>query len=239
MRFRGLSRRDATAPAGALEHARTRWWRNALATDGGAVVATAARLLSLSRPGTYVRRRAFEALRDSAAAAAAPFPGSCPNGMPERPELAALERIRVFLADPDAARSTANEVFVADELGRSRTFLDSVGSRPLTDEQRRAVVVDDDRNLVVAAAGSGKTSVMVAKAGWLMAQGARASEELLLLAFGRKARDELADRVGRRLRTAARDMNVRTFHELGLAIISCTPRSATDEAAPGGGTGPK
>ena len=215
----GLSLRDATKLAGALENARTRWWQRALATDGGAVVAAAARLQSLSRPKAYVRRSAFEALRDGAAAAAAPFPGSCPNGMAERPELAALERIRVFLGDPDAARSTANEMFVADELGRSRTFLDGVESRPLTDEQRRAVVVDDDRNLVVAAAGSGKTSVMVAKAGWLVEKGTCACENLLLLAFGRKARDELAERVERRLGTAGQDMNVRTFHELGLSII--------------------
>ena len=91
---------------------------------------------------------------------------------------------------------------------------------PLTDEQRRAVVVDDDRNLVVAAAGSGKTSVMVAKAGWVVERGDRRPEELLLLAFQRDARDELAERVEKRLGgQAGQDMDVRTFHSLGLSII--------------------
>ena len=215
----GLSRRDAAALAAALEEARTTWWREAFSAHGGALVAVAARLRSLSRPRDYVRKRAFDAVRDAAVHAAAPLAGGGPESMPASPELAALDRIREFLADPATARSTANEAFVADELERSRAFLDGVESRPLTDEQRRAVVVDDERNLVVAAAGSGKTSVMVAKAGWLVEKGARRPEELLLLAFGRNARDELAERVEERLGAAGRDMSVRTFHELGLSII--------------------
>ena len=80
--------------------------------------------------------------------------------------------------------------------------------------------MDDDRNLVVAAAGSGKTSVMVAKAGWVIERGDRRPEELLLLAFERDARDELADRVEKRLGgQTGRDMRVQTFHSLGLSII--------------------
>ena len=234
----GLSRRDAKALAGALEDARTRWWRAALSAEGGALLGAAARLQSFSDPQDYVRQRAFEAVRDGAAAAAGPFAGDWPEGMPQRPELAALERIRMFLTDPEAARAAANEAFLADELKRSRTFLDGVEARPLTEEQRRAVAVDDDRNLVVAAAGSGKTSVMVAKAGWLVEKGARAAGELLLLAFGRKARDELAERVEQRLGPASRGIDVRTFHELGLSIIGdaegrrpTLAKSAEDRAA--------
>ena len=95
-----------------------------------------------------------------------------------------------------------------------------VEARPLTDEQRRAVVVDEDRNLVVAAAGSGKTSVMVAKAGWLVRRGYRRPSELLLLAFARDARNELQERIRRRLGDeVANSVTVRTFHSLGMSII--------------------
>ena len=213
----GLSRRDASALAAALEDARIRCWRDALSADGGALVAAAARLESLSRPRDYVRGRMFKAMQDGASHAAAPFPGGWPDGLPGSPAITALKRLRGFLADSEAARATANEAFVADELKRARSFLDSVESRPLTGEQRRAVALDDDRNLVVAAAGSGKTSLMVAKAGWLVEKGACAAGELLLLAFGRKACDELAARVAERV--GGTDMDVRTFHELGLSII--------------------
>ena len=95
-----------------------------------------------------------------------------------------------------------------------------IEARPLTEEQRKAVVVDERRNLVVAAAGSGKTSVIVAKAGWLLRKGYRHPSELLLLAFARDARNEMVERIRTRLGTAtARDVTVRTFHSLGLAII--------------------
>ena len=80
--------------------------------------------------------------------------------------------------------------------------------------------VDDDHNLVVAAAGSGKTSVMVAKAGWIVERGDRRPEDLLLLAFAHKARAELEQRIKQRLgaRVAAA-VTSQTFHSLGLSII--------------------
>ncbi len=39
-------------------------------------------------------------------------------------------------------------------------------------------MIDERRNLVVAAAGSGKTSVIVAKTGWLVRKGYRKPSEL-------------------------------------------------------------
>ena len=150
-----------------------------------------------------------------------------------------LERIRDFAADPDGFRTRANVAFVEQELSRSRVFLDEVEARPLTDEQRRAVVVDEDRNLVMAAAGSGKTSVIVAKAGWLVRRGYRHPSELLLLAFARDARNELEERIRRRLGDQmANRLTVRTFHSLGMSIIGevegrrpALAREAVDQTA--------
>ena len=120
-----------------------------------------------------------------------------------------------------SGRKTPNprEAFVANELIRSRDLFDRIEARPLTDEQRRTVVVDERRNLVVAAAGSGKTSVIVAKAGWLIRRGFRKPSELLLLAFARDARGEMEERIRRRLGTVADGVTVRTFHGMGMAII--------------------
>ena len=89
----------------------------------------------------------------------------------------------------------------------------------MTDEQLRAVVIDKDRNLVVAAAGSGKTSVIVAKAGWLIRQEYCLPKELLLLTYARGTRKDLERRIKDRLdNEAASRLTVRTFHSLGMKI---------------------
>ncbi len=80
--------------------------------------------------------------------------------------------------------------------------------------------MDACRNLVVAAAGSGKTSVIVAKAGWLVRRMERKQSELLLLAFARDARKEMEERLRNRLESGVADgLTVRTFHSFGLQII--------------------
>ncbi len=78
---------------------------------------------------------------------------------------------------------------------------------------------------MVAAAGSGKTSVIVAKTGWLVRKRYRTRSELLLLAFARDARREMEERMAKRLDAAiARDVTVRTFHGLGMAIMADVSR---------------
>ena len=216
----GLRRRDAAALAAAVEEARIAWWREFLAEHAEALRILNARLADLEMPRCYVRRRGFSLLVEEVQRAASALPQCWPERLDAEPLIQPAKRIRSFLSDPEAARQRANKTFVVDELERSRGFLDRVERRPLTEEQRRAVCVDEDRNLVVAAAGSGKTSVMVAKAGWIVERGDRRPEDLLLLAFARNARDELAQRVEQRLGArVAGTMSLQTFHSLGLSII--------------------
>lgn len=96
-------------------------------------------------------------------------------------------------------------------------FFDSVESSPLNDSQARAVVNGEDALLVLAGAGSGKTSVLVARAGWLLMRKQATPQQILLLAFGRQAADEMNQRVQSRLEVD--DIQARTFHALALHII--------------------
>lgn len=66
--------------------------------------------------------------------------------------------------DLEGLATHTNERVMESELVSRRPFFDSIEKTPLTDEQARAVVCFDNRVQVVAAAGSGKTSVMVARA---------------------------------------------------------------------------
>ncbi len=216
----GLSPDDARDFTKALEIARTRWWRRALTPQIGVLRSICDGLARLADPPAYLARSAFAELKCEAERAVGQFAACWPNAMSDMPEIQMLKAILDFLEDPDRLRTEANAGFVANELNRSQELFDRIEARPLTEEQRKAVIVDEDRNLVVAAAGSGKTSVIVAKAGWLLRRGYRRPSELLLLAFARDAQKEMEERVRNRLGgDTAHGITVSTFHGLGLAII--------------------
>ena len=216
----GLPRTAAFALADALETARREWWRRTLAPQLGKLRSVHHRLVELADPPKYLRADALRELEADAQAVAGSLAARWPEVLSDVPEFQLLRDILDFLEAPADAREKANKAFVVNELGRSRDLFDQIEARPLTKEQRRAVVIDERRNLVVAAAGSGKTSVIVAKAGWLVRKGYRRPSELLLLAFARDARKEMDERMDKRLGAAiARDVTVRTFHSLGMAII--------------------
>ena len=216
----GLPRTDANGFADALETARCDWWLRTHAPQLEALRSVHDRLTTLADPPRHLTADALRDLEAEAQAVAGGFAARWPEALSDAPEVRMLRGVRGFLEAPADAKAKANEAFVVNELARSRELFDRIEARPLTEEQRRAVVIDERRNLVVAAAGSGKTLVIVAKTGWLVRKGYRKPSELLLLAFARDARREMEERMQKCLGTAiARDVTVRTFHSLGMAII--------------------
>jgi DNA helicase IV len=127
-----------------------------------------------------------------------------------------LAPISQFVTNPHAMRAAAIERYVAAELDRRKDFFDAVEAKPLTPEQRLAVVVDEDATLVLAGAGSGKTSVITAKAAYLIKAGIRTPDEILLLAFARDAAKEMSERIAARCGVP---VQARTFHALAYDII--------------------
>ena len=216
----GLPPMDARALAYAVEAARDDWWRHALAGPIGALRSVHERLAELSAPSKYLTTEAFRDLEADARTAAGGLPARWPEVLSDARTIQIVRHVLAFLESPGDSRAKANEAFVANELLRSRDLFDRVETWPLKDDQRRAVVRDEHRNLVVAPAGSGKTSVLVAKVAWLVHRMRREPAELLLLAFARDARNEMEERIRTRLGTATvQGLRVRTFHSLGLEII--------------------
>ncbi|EKN3609144.1 DNA helicase IV [Yersinia enterocolitica] len=110
-----------------------------------------------------------------------------------------------------------NQQWTHRMLEEHQDFFQSVESSPLNESQSRAVVNGEDSVLVLAGAGSGKTSVLVARAGWLLRRNEALPEQILLLAFGRQAADEMDSRIKQRL--GVDDIQAKTFHALALQII--------------------
>lgn len=134
-------------------------------------------------------------------------------------EVTALKRLRLDLNQHFAE---ANEYIRLAELSTQRAFFDGIERQPLTEEQSNAVITFDNRVQVVAAAGSGKTSVMVARAAYAVHRGFVAPERILLLAFNKAAADELQQRTQERLARAginAEKIRASTFHSFGLDVI--------------------
>ena len=124
---------------------------------------------------------------------------------------------QAWLHDTDGRRAEHNQAWTEKMLSEYAAFFKDIESSPLNPAQARAVVNGEHSLLVLAGAGSGKTSVLVARAGWLLARGEASPDQILLLAFGRKAAREMDERIRERLHTE--DITARTFHALALNII--------------------
>jgi len=144
------------------------------------------------------------------------LPITIPDGVLSEEQQNRIATIRAFQAAPEDARHAAIERFIESELGAMKEFFDTIEKSPLTPEQRLAVVTDEDATLVLAGAGSGKTSVIVTKAAYLVARGIRQPDDVLLLAFGRDAASEMAARIKER---AGVEVDSMSFHALGNGII--------------------
>lgn len=115
-----------------------------------------------------------------------------------------------------------NAAHLATQKVVRKAFFDTVEKNPLTEEQIHACICMDDAVMVVAAAGSGKTSTMVAKAGYALHEGLATPDQILLLAFNRATADEVGTRIAERLGNVPDVERVRssTFHAFGIDVIA-------------------
>lgn len=109
-----------------------------------------------------------------------------------------------------------NTVFMARELRECAELFDHIETTPLTRAQRIAAITNEDNTLVVAGAGTGKTSVVVARVAYLVRRLAVSPDQILVLAYNKSAAEELRQRIKDRVGT---DVDVHTFHALGLSIL--------------------
>jgi DNA helicase-2/ATP-dependent DNA helicase PcrA len=88
----------------------------------------------------------------------------------------------------------------------------------LDPSQQEAVATVSGPIRVLAPAGSGKTKTLVNRILNLLNQGI-AADRILALAFNKKARDEMQDRLERRGAHGVRGVEIRTFHSFGYEIV--------------------
>jgi len=165
----------------------------------------------------WLRRNALSELRHTIEKAfdALPLPVERLNEFASCREL--YQFCRQWLQHGEQQLAIRNTDWTSRMLKQYADFFDRVESSPLNPSQARAVVNGEDSLLVLAGAGSGKTSVLVARAGWLLMRKQATPQQILLLAFGRQAADEMNQRIQSRLEIDG--IQARTFHALALHII--------------------
>ncbi len=108
-------------------------------------------------------------------------------------------------------------------LNERKKFYDTIESNPLTEDQRLGVIRSDDRNMVLAAAGTGKTSVIVAKSLDIIDRALAKPDEILVLAYNKSAAVELDERLKLKAENAGIKLtdipHITTFHALGKRIL--------------------
>lgn len=104
----------------------------------------------------------------------------------------------------------------------SGSSIDFAGS--LNDQQLEAVTSPAGAHLVIAGAGSGKTRTLTYRVAWLLEQGYRPGE-ILLLTFTNKAAREMLERVNDLLPGASDGLWSGTFHSIGHRILRRHPEA--------------
>ncbi|MDD1794623.1 DNA helicase IV [Enterovibrio sp. ZSDZ42] len=157
------------------------------------------------------------------------------------PQVAALanpelyQSLFVWLQNGSAMRDARNVRWKKNELTRWSQWFDGIESSPLNLSQRQAVLMDDNHNLLLAGAGSGKTSVLMARTQYLVASEQATADRIVMLAFGKKASEEMSQRLNA---AGLKDVHVATFHSFATRVIKEITGSApvlsplaTDEEA--------
>jgi DNA helicase IV len=166
----------------------------------------------------YVRNRYFDAWLPRIKAFADVLQSPIFRSYADGDTRVAIDCLLAFLNDPEGTRNRLNDAFVARALEQYQNFFETVERQPLTPMQRLACVVNEDHTLVLAGAGSGKTSVIVGRAGYLVKSGQARPADVLILAFSRHARQETDARIASRLPDTT-GISAHTFHALGRRII--------------------
>ena len=101
-----------------------------------------------------------------------------------------------------------NYRYLKDNINNKYLYND----KELNIRQKEALYTDEINTLVLASAGSGKTSVIEAKIDYLIKNGIK-ENEILVLSFTNNTVNDLKDRI-------KYNINIYTFHKLALEIIS-------------------
>ena len=221
--FRGLSKKDSKILISMFETATSKAWFRTFQPMANDVEQIDGWIQNFWERKYFQRERVYNSQIKKAKVIVNRLGRRIPKTISDTQQGRQITKIINFLDSPNNTREQNNLEYIPLELKRQSLLFDEIETNPLTDEQRLSVITDEDANLVVASAGSGKTSVIVSKAAWVIQKGLQQPKDILLLAFAADARREMSDRLEERINDVPKgSIKVHTFHSLGLEIVGKT-----------------
>jgi len=121
-----------------------------------------------------------------------------------------IEELRIY---NEQIVETHNAIYIDNHINNE--LFENVGGKALGIDQRKAILTDSISNLVIAGAGSGKTLTICGKAKWLLEDQKVPKKDIVFLSYSKASADDLE----RKLSKINDNLNVSTFHSLGLKIL--------------------
>ena len=215
--FSCLAKGKAESFVHALNEAWQEMWRREIGPHLDSIESLAAVVDRLESPRNFPAACLVEPFWQKAEEIFRILPEDLPDAALPLEMLEPFKKASKFHQSPYGFRDKAIECFMDREISEMADFFRIIEQNPLTQEQRQAVICDEDATLVLAGAGSGKTSVITAKAVYLISRGIRKPEEILLMAFASNAAEEMSERIRQRCNSKVAAM---TFHKLAYDIIA-------------------
>ena len=111
-------------------------------------------------------------------------------------------------------RLKSNKKYYQTKLRENKRLFDNILGYPLDLEQRKAIINDEWNTLILAGAGCGKTLTMVGKVLYLLNQGIKPNE-ILVISFTNASVKSFINKISK----YSTNIDVYTFHKLSLNII--------------------
>lgn len=215
---RGLSKEDCRRFAKLAVDVYDKWHQNQIEQLNQYLPEWEEELTRLSRLPSFLSHSKIEAWKDKVESDIQGMSFSLLDAEQRMPER--VGPILPWINDTSNVLNFRNKSWVESERVNWEVLFTQLESSPLNISQQQAVLLNDDNNLVLAGAGSGKTSVLSARVAYLLQSHLAKAEDILIVAYGREAANEMRQRLDEKVGLGAENVTVSTFHKLGLSILN-------------------
>ena len=129
-------------------------------------------------------------------------------------DIATIKLLLDYYKNGHIHRNEFNKEFIRQELKKYSSFFDNIENRKLDVQQRTAIVTDEDNSFIIAGAGSGKTTTIVGKVGYIINRYKIPADQILIISFTNKSASTLASRIN------IPEVEAKTFHKFGKDVIA-------------------